>query len=98
MKNIKINIDILDKANDILTKKEEEKKLKKNTKIYIKKCIKARICPICGEPLLKKNPTKEEKRQSFFDVIEYVLYCKKSKFIHIEGWNDNYNYNYDDYY
>ena len=92
---ITINENILQKANKILNeeKQELEKELvEKRLKKYTKTCIKARICPICGEPLIERKPTNEEKQNSFYDHISYVLYCEKSNFIHIEGWD----YDHDD--
>ena len=92
---ITINDSIFEKASKIL---EEERKKKKEERLaikrknkYIKTCIKAKICPICGEPLLEREPTKEEKRESHYDVISYVLYCEKSDFVHIEGWFADYD-------
>lgn len=91
--DIIINNDILEKAENII-KKENQKKIEEENKyIYIKKCIEAKICPICGEPLFVRNPTKEEEKNSIYNVIEHVLYCKKSKFIHIQGYYDD---DYDD--
>lgn len=82
---ITINNSILEKASKILKEKEQEKEDQRKLQEYITNCLKARICPICGEPLIERNYTIEEKRKSNYDYIRYVLYCEKSKFVHIEG-------------
>lgn len=91
---ITINDSILEKASKILNeekiKRKKEKLAEKRKKKYIKTCIKAEICPICGEPLIKREPTELEELESYYDVISYVSYCEKSDFIHIQGWCEEY--------
>ena len=82
---ITINNSILEKASKILKEKEQEKEDQKKLQEYITNCLAARICPICGEPLLERQGTREERKKTEYHYITYVLYCEKSEFIHIEG-------------
>lgn len=91
---ITINNSILEKASKILKEKEQEKEDQRKLQEYITNCLAARICPICGEPLLERDCTKEERSKTNYDYIIYVLYCEKSDFIHIEGRYNDYD---DDY-
>jgi hypothetical protein len=83
-----INELILNKALKILKEKEQKKEDQRKLQEYIISCLEARICPICGEPLLEREPTEKEEKESLYDLISYVLYCEKSNFIHIEGYYD----------
>ncbi len=93
MKNIEINDDILNKAEQILLDKQLALKLEENKKIYIKICIDAKICPICGNELHSRPITKEEKKQYNYDYYYDTLFCEKDEFIKING-----EYCDDDYY
>lgn len=104
--DIKINTNIESKAIYIIQKKKEEKqfekikqkKLQKELKAhkkYIKNCIKAEICPVCGDNLktLDSLEHKKYKDQTGYDYINFVLICT-DHFEHIDG--DYYDSDYDD--
>lgn len=97
IEDIPISNIILDKAQRIIAKKnQEEAELKaerKRKKNYIKTCVHAKICPVCGDELHSRKATKEEKREFNYDYYNDTLECNKFhyKFISGEYENDEYD-------
>jgi predicted RNA-binding Zn-ribbon protein involved in translation (DUF1610 family) len=76
---------ILQKAKDILAKKNKDKE-------HIEICVKAGICPECGENLIERNVTAQEReRQNIWTVTE----CSKNNkhYQEKEYFDDNDDYN-----
>ena len=96
MENIIINEEIKRKASKIIEDKIAKEVERQNLERYIKQCIQAEICPICGNELNLRNATKQEiKKEKPYTIISDVLYCSNDNFIcydkeyisdYEEGW------------
>ena len=51
---MEINQEIEEKAKDIIVQNQKELELKREVKDYIKLCIEAGICPVCGGDIVCK--------------------------------------------
>jgi hypothetical protein len=92
--DIIVNDQIFNKATDIIIKKRKEEKEKEEERqkkeYYLKICLEAKICPVCGDLLTSRKATKEEKKLYSFDYFNDTLECEKKHFVHITGEYDIY--------
>ena len=85
MSNIIIQPTILNKAIQIINEKNRIEQEKRNIEKYKTLCIKAEICPVCGNTLNNRKATKQEEKRSGYDYVNYVLECDKKHFIYMNG-------------
>jgi predicted RNA-binding Zn-ribbon protein involved in translation (DUF1610 family) len=89
---IQINNEIQKKAESIIADKKAQIQQKKDKSKYIDTCVEADICPVCGDKLIKRSATKEEKDQYGYDYYHNTLTCNKNHFLRVNGDFDDYDY------
>lgn len=93
MNDITINDDIQTKVDTIITKRNNEKIAKSLIAKYIEKCVSVNICPKCGNELLSRQATYDDRNIKSYDDYNPTLYCNNDDFIHVEGANEDYDDN-----